>query len=89
MISKWIAGLARTTRPPTAPAREGGMLVTPAHYSPELDAIGELPAVSCWRLRKEDCRHYQHRLAIHLQEQINQREDFKALLDRVLAVKVR
>ncbi len=87
----WIACLRSkiSCAPHARNGREAGMLVTPRIFSPELDAIGELPAVSCWRLRNEDCRHYQYRLAIHLQEQINQREDFEALLDRVLAVQVR
>jgi len=90
LFSFWIAGLrSRIACAPRAPGREAGMLANVSPFNAELDAIGEMDAVSCWRLRNEDCRHYQHRLALHLQEQINQREDFEQLLDRVLAARVR
>jgi len=90
-FSSWIAGLRLRITPcaPHGTRREAGMLATVSPFNAELDEIGEMDAVSCWRLRHEDCRHYQHRLALHLQEQINQREDFEQLLARVLAVHVR
>lgn len=74
-IRTWIADLGLRFRVMPTPADvEVGVLAHPVRYSPLLDDIGELPAVSCWRLRGEDDFHYKHRLALHLQEQVTARE---------------
>ena len=44
----------------------------------ELDRIGD--AVNCWRLRKETDRAFAHRLALHIQESIIDREQLLTLV---------
>ena len=87
-LHTWIAGVRRYRIGATRKATDAGVLVQPVQYAPLLDDIGERDGVACWRLRGEDDRHYKHRLAVHLQEQILLRDAFNHLLDQVLKVRV-